>query len=201
MIRIWVSIFAILASTLIQPVFASDRVSARCIGDICLSQPKKDTNWLLNKYGKGKVRRDTDDPETLIYCFYNKQQNLWVEFEFSPFGHEKKTVLLTGIFITSVKMCSKSFVSSKPLPNFASEYGVKIGMTEAAILKKMGAPKRKDNVKAIEKKSSYLAGDLRYASKFGRNRIVYDDNPSSLLFNFYGLEKGKLVSMWFAERE
>lgn len=184
-----------------QPLLASEKSPARCIGNICINQHGKSPAWLLRKYGVGQVHKDADDSELVIHCYYDARQQLWIELEFSSSEMGKAGSRFTGLFVTTVPMCPIRFSPRKSFPDFTSEYGVKIGSIESDLIKKMGQPKRKDDVRAIESKSAYLIDSSRYASKFGSTRFVYDENPSSLLFNFYGFENGKLVSMWFADSE
>lgn len=184
-----------------QPLLASEKPPARCIGNICINQQGKGPAGLLRKYGVGQVHKDADDSELEIHCYYEARQKLWIELEFSSSEMGTASRQFTGLFVTTVPMCPISFAPRKPFPKFISEYGIKIGSIENDIVKKMGPPKRKDDVRAIQSKSALLVNSSRYASKFGSTRYVYDENPSSLLFNFYGFENEKLVSMWFADRE
>lgn len=191
-----------LFSLFCQTTEASEKAVAKCVGDICIGGlHSKSARWLLREYGSGQVRKDIDDPGIVVHCYYDARQKLWIELEFSSSESGKANLKFTGLFVTSVSMCPTHYAAKKPFPDFVSELGVKIGLAESDIFRKMGPPKRTDDVKEIEQKSPYLKDSFRYSSKVGSNRLVYDDNPSSLLFNFYGLEKGWLVSMWFAERE
>ncbi|MBP7394375.1 MAG: hypothetical protein KA945_11130 [Zoogloea sp.] len=180
---------------------AAETTAAKCVGEICIGAHSKGPKWLLREYGPGQVHKDVDDPNLVVHCYYDARQKLWIELEFSVSESRKFDLQLTGIFVTNTPMCPTRFASKRAFPDFGSDYGIKIGSTESEIVSKMGAPKRKDDVKAIESKSPYLNDSPRYSSKAGSYRLAYDDNPSSLLFNFYGLENGRLVSMWFAERE
>lgn len=180
---------------------AAESTTAKCVGDICIGAHGKGQKWLLREYGSGRVRKDVDDSGLVVRCYYDARQKLWIELEYSASGSRGSDLPLTGLFVTNAPMCSTRFVSKSAFPDFVSEYGVKIGSTESEVVNKMGAPERKDDVRAVERKSPYLKNSARYSSKTGSYRFAYDDAPSSLLFNFYGLKNGRLVSMWFAERE
>lgn len=180
---------------------ATEKTAAKCVGEICIGSHSKGPKWLLREYGPGQTHKDVDDPNLIVHCYYDARQKLWIELEFSASESRKSDLQLSGLFVTNTPMCPTKFTSKRAFPDFASEYGIKVGSTESEIVSKMGSPKRKDDVKAIESKSPYLKDSPRYSSKAGSYRLAYDDNPSSLLFNFYGLESGRVVSMWFAERE
>jgi hypothetical protein len=184
-----------------QVAKASDKAAAKCVSDICIGSHSKGPKWLQREYGPGYVHKDADDPGVVVHCYYDARQKLWIELEFSSSESRKADLKFTGLFVTSIPICPTHFTSKNPFPDLVSEFGVKIGLADSEIISKMGAPKRKDDVKAAEGKSPYLKDMPRHSSKTGSYRLVYDDNDSSLLFNFYGLENGKLVSMWFAERE
>jgi hypothetical protein len=108
---------------------------------------------------------------------------------------------LSGLFVTRRAICPKRFVPKRAFRPLRSEHGVRIGSTESEVEGKLGTPKRRDDVRAIEERAPYLKDNPRYSSVAGSYRIVYDDSPSSLLFNFYGLDAGEVVSIWLAERE
>ena len=181
---------------------AVETTPAKCVGKFCIGSPEnKYTKRLFREYGPGQIKLDADDPSLLVHCYYDPRQKLWIELEISVSDSIKYKPKLTGLFVTSIPMCPTHFMPKKNFPDFVSEYGIKIGATESNIVGRMGTPKRRDDVNAIESKAPYLRNSDRYSSKSGSYRLVYDESPSNLLFNFYGLESGKLVSMWFAERE
>lgn len=180
---------------------ATEKTAAKCVGEICVGSHSKGLKWLIREYGLGQVHKDVDDPNLVVHCYYDARQQLWIELEFSASESKKSSFQFTGLFVTSIPMCPKHFTPKRAFPDFVSEYSIRIGSTESEIISKMGSPRRKDNVKVAESKSLYLKDMPRHSSKAGSYRLVYDDENSSLLFNFYGLENGRLVSMWFAERE
>lgn len=189
-----------------MPVFAAEEPPARCLGGICISPQNKDSKWLFQQYGKGYIHRDANDPTLRFHCYYDAGQQLWVELEFSPSDDHPNKIELTGIFVTKVPMCPVSFTPKNNFPDFVSEYGTRVGSTEVDLVKNAGKPQRMDNVKALESKSHELHADSRYSSRFGSRRLVYDRSinevmPLDLRFNFYGLNDGRVMSIWFADRE
>ena len=200
MIR-WLSTAALLVTI---PTFAANNLPARCIGEICISPPNKEPKRLLQQYGKGSIRKDADDPTLRIHCYYDARQQVWFELELEV--SEQHKFELTGIFVTKSPMCPVSATPLNNFPDFVSEHRIRIGATEAEVVKKMGKPQRIDDVVAVEKKMSHkLRDDSRYASKFGTHRLVYEHtneiSPLDLRFNFYGLTDGRVTSIWFADRE
>ncbi len=198
----------LLATTVLMatPIFAANNPPARCIGEICISPPNKESKELVRQYGKGSIRKDADDPTLRIHCYYDARQQLWFELELEASEQQPNKLELTGIFVTQSPMCPVSATPQNSLPDFVSEHGVRIGATEAEVVKKMGKPQRIDDVVAVEKKMSHKIGDdSRYASKFGTRRLVYERtneiSPQDLRFNFYGLTDGRVTSIWFADRE
>jgi hypothetical protein len=174
---------------------------AKCIDGICVASKTSSRSELLQTYGNGQKKRSSLEPNLEINCFYDPSQQIWVEFEFPVTDGGSVGEKLTGIFVTTVEMCPRAFVPRTPFPQMKTDLGVVIGLSEKKVRENMGAPSRIDSVRAAEQKSPYLREDSRYSSKTGSHRLVYDDGATSLLFNFYGFEHGRLVSMWFANRE
>lgn len=179
-------------------LFASGGGPVDCIGAVCLKANSHGYKWMLSNYGSGTVSKD----EGLeVHCFYAGNQRLWVEFEYEKATSDKKGApQLTGVFISTKKLCGESYAPKKPFPPFVLRSTVGIGASEADVTSILGQPKRVDDVLAIEKKSPYLLNDHRYSSRYGTHRLVYDTG-SELLFNFFSFENGKLTSIWLADRE
>lgn len=200
--KIWLRHWVLPLFILTGPVvgMAQDRAD-RCLADICLKSKGNGVSLLLKEYGRGQTRIDEDDSEIEIHCYYDTQQKLWVELEISKSATHGSSNQLTGLFATNVPMCATSFVPKKPFPPLLSTRGLSLGLSEGDVITKLGNPNRRDEVSQIELEARYLKDSRRYSSKMGAVRLVYDNNPDSLLFNFYGLKNGVLISIWFAERE
>lgn len=181
-------------------VFASYKSPAKCLGNFCITADSKTYKSFIKEYGHG-LSHSGDAEGSKVICFYDQGQRLWIEFEFSSIEHKSHNIQMTGIFVTTIPMCATTFKPKKALPLLVSEYGIGIGDTESKIIGRMGPPLRRDDVVSLEKDDPDLTKDNRYASKFGKKRLVYNADPSSLLFNFYCLEGDKVTGIWIADTE
>jgi hypothetical protein len=182
---------------------ATGKKAATCIADICLETPLTQED-IVAKYGPGREQvSDAGTPvESAARCYYDPAQDLYVEFQFDK--HQQAQVTfnsdLTQIMVSRAPMCEKRYTPKQPFPKLATEYGLKIGSTQAEVRAAMGTPDRMD--KAERHPASHESHMEAYdAADYGEVAMFYWPDKEDLLSNSYYISHGevKSISLRFSE--
>lgn len=199
MIKINLKMYLILAAYSFFPILAkAEQLPDLCVAKICLGVEQVNEKSLVKNYGEGKRQLGMgNDPSVVRRCFYDKTQNLWLEFTF-----DKHSIVaeLSDIFVSSQSLCEKTFVPKKSFPKIVLKNGLVIGSLDRDVIKVKGKPNRVDENE--KSNSSKLLEKTYFSSIYGETVLVYDySERDENEMNYFYISNGKIKTIWLSISE
>ncbi len=185
---------------------AADKAE-RCMAGICLEQPITQ-KMLVAKYGPGRKRLEPGlQPDTVARCYYDKKQDLYVEFNFDMHVETIYNSDLSQIMVSRAPMCSKRYAPKRPFPKLVTDSGLTVGSSEAEVEAALGKPFRTADVAEMERTNyaTFPQEDLMrdyLSSAYGTTARIYGLDPKvDPLENEFFISDGKVKSVLLSVAE
>lgn len=195
----------LLPCALPSPASAENKAD-KCMAGICLEPPIAQ-KALVAKYGPGLTRSGPGSGDDMVTrCYYDKKQDLYVEFTFDKHGEAVYDSDLIEIMVSPVPMCPKRYAPKKPFSKLVTESGLKVGSTVAEVEAALGKPSRIDDVAGRER-TTYATKPQEYllrnydSSAYGGQKLMYIPDPEELLFSAFYISDGKVKSVLLSVSE
>lgn len=168
----------------------------QCIGRFCVGPRAKTYEVWASSLGSrtGAAVPGEDARRTL--CIRDHRSKAYLILGFSGDGPIRYSKL-DSLFLTTQAVCDRD--GTRTFQNANTERGLKLGSSRHDIAHLLGSPARIDDAVEREIKDHRYQGSL-YGSRFGRQRLHYQQLPDSLLFNQFGMDaEGRVVSIWISD--
>ena len=170
----------------------------RCAGAVCLRDPHLTEDAFVERFGRGMVSTDEDEPRRHRHCFFLAASSRWILFTFER-DSAQRTAELVSVLVSSVELCAEHVPPKGDLGLAATEDGIVLGQSRMEIERILGRPHRTDRVAQDAANIPVAVADITYSSRLGRTRLVYEIENDTLFNFFYLTASGELSSIHLAD--